>query len=156
MSRLIHIVEPTGLLLTWQPQDERAPVRTRRVVGEVQIDSNRHVVFHYLRDTEDFVEACKAGFKGFPAFHLEHGDIRQGVLESLLRRLPPRKREDFDDYLASHRLPVPFNYSDIALLGYTGARLPSDSFALLPVFSPDAVPCDYLTDVAGLRHNFQG
>jgi len=73
-----------------------------------------------------------------------------------MRRLPPRKREDFAKYLAQHGLPAPFQHSDFALLGYTGARLPSDGFALVPEFPPDELPCDYLTEVAGLRHVFNG
>ena len=113
------------------------------------------IVFRYLKHTLDFDEACKAGFKGFPAFHLKDkndNEVHQGVIESLMRRLPPRKREDFADFLAQHRLPSPFNNSDMALLGYTGARLPSDGFALVPDFSECEVPCDYLMEVAGLRH----
>ena len=82
--------------------------------------------------------------------------MRQGVRETLMRRLPPAKREDFAEFLAQHRLPSPFAYSDLALLGYTGARLPSDGFALVPEFPMDAVPCDYLMEVAGLRHVYNG
>lgn len=98
----------------------------------------------------------KAGFKGFPAFRNDGKKFDHGVLEAFIRRLPPRNREDFGDFLAQHRLPYPFNYSDIALLAYTGARLPSDGFSLVPVFRKDDVPCDYLMEVAGLRHVFQG
>ena len=152
MNILHHIVEPSRLLMTWQPQDEAAPSRTRQVIGEVCVEPDRQIVFRYLKDTPDFEEACKVGFKGFPAFRLEDVETRQGVIGSLTRRLPPRTREDFADFLAQHRLPAPFNYSDLALLGYTGARLPSDGFALVPDFSEDAVPCDYLMEVAGLRH----
>lgn len=156
MNPLRHIVEPERLLLTWQPPDENAPVRTRRIVGEVFKDTGGQVVFRYLKDSPDFEAAKAAGFKGFPAFPMEKAETRQGVIESLMRRLPPRKREDFADYLAQHRLPTPFNYSDVALLGYTGARLPSDGFSLVPVFPPDAVPCDFLLEIAGLRHIFSG
>lgn len=152
MTPLQHIVEPERLLLTWQPVDERAPVRTRRVVGEICRESNGQFVFRYLNNTPDFQSAQVAGFQGFPAFSLAQAETRQGVIESLMRRLPPRNREDFAEYLAQHRLPHPFPYSDFALLGYTGARLPSDGFALVPVFPGNAVPCDYLMEVAGLRH----
>lgn len=114
------------------------------------------MVFRYLKDSLDFEAAKAAGFKGYPAFPLDQAEVRQGVIESLLRRLPPRKREDFAEYLEQHRLPVPFDYSDFALLGYTGARLPSDGFGLVPVFRPDAVPCDFLLEVAGFRHVFSG
>lgn len=152
MNILHHIVEPSRLLMTWQPQDEASKSRTRRVIGEVCIEPGGQFVFRYLKGTPDFEEASKAGFKGVPAFRLEDTEIHQGVIESLLRRLPPRKREDFADFLAQHRLPAPFNYSDFTLLGYTGARLPSDGFALMPDFHEDTVPCDYLMEVAGLRH----
>jgi hypothetical protein len=152
MSPLQHIVEPEYLLLTWQPADEQAPARTRRVVAEIRRLPEGQAAFRYLRGTPDFVAAEDAGFRGFPAFPLDQTETRQGVLEALLRRLPPRNREDFAEYLAQHRLPHPFDHSDFALLGYTGARLPSDGFALVPVFPDNTYPCDYLMEVAGLRH----
>lgn len=154
---LRHIVEPSRLLLTWQPVDEDAPQRTRRTVGEVLCGTNdAGMVFHYLQGTPDFVAAQAAGFQGFPAFPLDSTEVRHGVHETLMRRLPPRKREDFADFLTRHRLPSPFPHSDMALLGYTGAKLPSDGFALVPEFPLDAVPCDYLMEVAGLRHVYKG
>lgn len=157
MPPLSHLVEPSRLLMTWQPSDEGAPVRTRRVVGEVVSDNAvGEVVFRYLKGTEDFKAAEAAGFKGFPAFRLEDSEIRHGVLESLMRRLPPRNREDFADYLQLHGLAAPFKLSDLALLGYTGARLPSDGFALVPEFPLDAGPCDYVMEVAGTRHVLEG
>jgi hypothetical protein len=156
MNILSHIVEPARLLLTWQPSDEQASARTRRVIGEVRIDAGGQTVFRYLKNSPDFIEAQKAGFQGVPAFDVKLDEVRQGVIESLMRRLPPRNREDFSDYLAQHRLPAPFNYSDITLLGYTGARLPSDGFALVPDFPEDVVPCDLMMEVAGLRHTYYG
>ncbi len=152
MNILHHIIEPSRLLMTWQPVNMDAPSRTRRVIGEVSRELGGQTVFRYLKDTPDFKEACNTGFKGFPAFRLEDDEIREGVIETLLRRLPPRNREDFAEFLAQHRLPSPFNFSDMALLGYTGGRLPSDGFALVPDFSQNGVPCDYLMEVAGLRH----
>ncbi len=152
MTPLQHIVEPEYLLLTWQPADELAQARTRRVVAEIRRLPEGGAVFRYLRGTPDFAAAEDAGFRGFPAFPLDQAETRQGVLEALMRRMPPRNREDFAEYLAQHRLPSPFNHSDFALLGYTGARLPSDGFALVPVFPEDAYPCDYLMEVAGSRH----
>lgn len=155
MNTMNYIVEPVRLLLTWQPIDEQATSRTRRVVGEIFAESNGNKIFRYLRDTPDFYEACKLGFNGFPAFSLNQEEIKQGVIESLMRRLPSRQREDFPEFLAQHRLPSPFVYSDVALLGYTGARLPSDGFALIPEFPKDAVPCEFLLEVAGLRHVYR-
>ncbi|MFZ4702062.1 MAG: HIRAN domain-containing protein [Candidatus Methylumidiphilus sp.] len=156
MNTLQYIIEPKRLWLTWQPPDEYASARTRRIVGELCHEDCGEVVFRYLRDSPDFNAAKLAGFKRFPAFPLHGDEIRQGVVEALMRRLPPRKREDFAEYLTQHGLPAHFQHSDFALLGYTGARLPSDGFALVPEFPPDAVPCDYLTEVVGVRHVFNG
>ncbi|MBT9499078.1 MAG: hypothetical protein IV103_18065 [Zoogloea sp.] len=152
MTALRHIVEPERLLLTWQPVDEKNPMRTRRLVGVVVRRINGQFGFRYTSELDDYKAAVAAGFQGFPAFKQQETEITQGVLEALLRRLPPRKREDFPQYLASHKLPSPFPASDFALLGYTRARLPSDGFELVPVFSPDVVPCDLFIELAGTRH----
>lgn len=153
MNPLRHIVEPVGLLLTWQPKDEQATSRTRRVVGEVRLNNDGVAEFCYLKGTADFDCAKENGFQGYPAF-TPNSDTPSttGVLESFLRRLPPRKRDDFSEFLALHRLPFPFNNSDFALLGYTGARLPSDGFSLVPIFPENSAPCDFLLEVAGFRH----
>lgn len=156
MNLLNYIVEPQRLLLTWQPSDEQALPRTRRVVGEIAANASDNFVFRYLNGTSDYEAAVRAGFKGFPAFRGDGHEFDEGVLDAFLRRLPPRNREDFEDFLTLHRLPSPFNYSDMALLAYTGAKLPSDGFSLVPDFAKDRIPCDFLMEVAGLRHVFQG
>lgn len=154
MTPLSHIVEPERLLLTWQKPDDGQEGRIRRVVGELFLDEQGQAVFRYLHGSSDLAAAEAEGFKGFPAFRPNPAtpEFHQGVVETFLRRLPPRKREDFTDYLNMHRLPSPFGYSDLALLGYTGARLPSDDFALIPQFPESTKICDYLLEVAGTRH----
>jgi HIRAN domain len=153
-SVLNHLFEPTRLLVTWQPVDERAQDRTRRIVGEVtrSPDAPDDWRFRYLVDSNDFQAALKAGFRDYPAFDIKQETFHQGVQDSLLRRLPPRKREDFPEYLAQHRLPSPFTHSDMALLGYTGGKLPSDGFSFLPDFSTATMPCDFILEVAGTRY----
>lgn len=152
MTILSHIVEPEALLLTWQPSDEHSPNRSRRVVARIKRNGGDSATFQYLVDTEDYELAIAAGFRGHPAFQLGREEIRNGVVEAFLRRLPPRKREDFSEFLALHRLPDPFIYSDFALLGYTGARLPSDGFAITPVLNVKSCPCDYIFEIAGFRY----
>lgn len=152
MTPLQHIVEPERLYLTWQPLDEGAPTRTRRVVGVVMKRAGSTMGFRYLTELADYQKAKEAGFQGFPAFKANDVEQTHGVRESFLRRLPPRNREDFADYLALHRLPSPFEYSDFALLGYTRSRLPSDGFELVPWFPATAVPIDLIVEVVGVRH----
>jgi hypothetical protein len=77
MPPLSHLLEPSRLLMTWQPSDEGAPVRTRRVVGVVLSEGQTgDVVLRYLKGTDDFQAAEAAGFKGFPAFRLEDMEIQ--------------------------------------------------------------------------------
>lgn len=151
MNTLQHLIDPRRLLLTWQPGEAAGVGRTRRVVAEVVREDDAFVL-RYLPGTQDYDVAVSAGFTGHPAFPLSTVEHRSGVEEALSRRLPPRKREDFGDFLAKHRLPNPFPLSDLALLGYTGGALPSDGFALVPDFADDDVPCDYILEVAGVRH----
>src|SRR5690606_8625305 len=107
---LTHVVEPQALLLVWQGTDESdLPNRTRRVVGKITREPGMAVKLQYLLGTTDFDAAQAQGFKGYPGFSTstpEHAS--ETVMEALMRRLPPRKREDFADYLAAHRLPIPF------------------------------------------------
>lgn len=152
---LRHIHEPSSVLLTWQPGDESGAQRTRRVVGRL-VATDGEISFQYLKGTEDFEKALANGFRGYPAFRLEDKNqtvFVQGVMDSFLRRLPPRSREDFGDYLKLHRLPDPFEFSTLALLAYTGAKLPSDGFALVPDFKDGTLPCDFILEVAGFRYH---
>lgn len=156
MNPLEFIVEPRFLLLTWQPTDETASQRTRRIVAVISPPSGGEAKFRYLKGHPDYEMARDLGFQGFPAFDLKSEETARGVMAAFMRRLPSRNREDFSAYLARHRLPTALSFSDFALLGYTGAKLPSDGFALVPMFDPGDVPCDYITEVAGLRHVYQG
>lgn len=156
MSSISHLCEPTKLLLTWQGLESSAhpEARSRYVVGELTpVYQGTEATFKYLRDTPDFLAATEYGFQGHPAFRLgANEEALPDVMQTFMRRLPPRKREDFPVYLQRHMLPDPFELSDFALLGYTGARLPSDGFALSPVFDCSELPCQLVTDLAGTRY----
>jgi hypothetical protein len=156
MARIEHLFEPLAMRLLWQPSDESGASRTRRTVGEITRDLSGLVEFRYLRNDPEFLIAEREGFKGYPAFNLKTASSREGVLDALLLRLPPRQREDFNAFLAQHSLPIPFTYSDFALLAFTGARLPSDGFSLVPVFPEALETADYITEIAGVRHVYQG
>ena len=152
MNRIQHIIEPSRLLLSWQRPIAGTERRTRRIVGEIE-RRNGGAVFRYLPERADFAKAEAEGFRGFPAFGLKQGrEFTAGVLEAFGRRLPPRKREDFREYLARFRLPETFNGSDMALLAYTGAKLPGDGFELVPDLEGVVPPLELVIEVAGFRH----
>lgn len=152
MNRIQHLIEPRRLLLCWQRPIDGTARRTRRIVGEIERGEGG-AVFRYLRDREDFAKAEAEGFRGFPAFGLKHGqEFSAGVLDAFGRRLPPRKREDFPEYLARFRLPNDFNGSEMALLAYTGAKLPSDGFELIPDLEGIDPPLELVIEIAGRRH----
>jgi hypothetical protein len=151
MRQIEHLVEPTRLWLSWQPTAPNT-ARRRRIVAEIVLVEGEPV-FRYLNQTRDYQLAKEEGFQGYPAFNRSEDEHRRGVLEALMRRLPSRKRRDFSEYLEKHRLPSDFAGSDMALLGYTGAKLPGDGFELCPDLSQASLPIETLIEVAGFwRH----
>lgn len=69
-----------------------------------------------------------------------------------MRRLPPRTRGDFSQYLEGLRLKPDVTLSDFALLGYSGAKLPSDGFSIIYPFCEVNEACELLIEAAGYRH----
>lgn len=146
MRTLEKIIEPSRLWLTWQP----LAGGTRYLVGKIDRESETYT-FNYLSETDDFILAQSKGFLGHPAFPMKDVVHTGNVLEPFLRRLPPSKRKDYAVYMKNHLLPYPFEWSDFALLGYTGAKSPADGFCLIPDFS-GVKEAEYLAEVAGTRY----
>lgn len=151
MISVQNIFEPHRLFLVWHHLMPDA-VRHRRVVGEL-IRDGEDASFRYLKDTADFEAAIDEGFIGFPAFDLKKDKLQSNALDAFLRRLPPRKREDYKEYLAQYNLPTEFSGSTFALLGYTGARLASDAFELCPDLSDAVAPLDIVIELSGVQHH---
>jgi hypothetical protein len=146
-----HFIEPQRLLLTWIPPEGQGE-RYRRVVGELyrQPDGDAHL--RYLTHTADFGKAIEQSFTGHPAFDIEQERHTHGVMQAFMRRLPPPSRDDYSAYLEGFCIGPGACLSDFTLLGYTGARLPSDGFGLVHPFDGVEGPCEFLTDVAGVRY----
>lgn len=149
MHLIEHTFTPTRLLLVWQAPDGRD--RTLLVVGELR-DQGGVVSFRYLPDTEDFRKAVDLGFVCYPAFRKHDGEYTDGVMDSFLRRLPPRSRGDFSKFLEQWRLPATATLSNFALLAYSGAKLPSDGFSVVWPLEEVKAPGEVLLEVAGFRY----
>lgn len=146
-----HIHEPKTLLLVWQPPEGTS--RVRCIVGElIREELSGVVTLKYLEGTADFRKASELGFVGYPAFSNTRKEYHNGVVDAFLRRLPPRSRGDFKNYLELLRLDVNSEFSDFALLGYSGAKLPSDGFSIINPFEDVIGPCEFVTEVAGFRY----
>src|SRR5438105_425097 len=100
MRFIEHIIELTKLLLAWQSLDEAH--RTRYIVGELN-RAEDEVNLTYLINTEDFQKAKNIGFESYPAFQ-DINKTHTHVLDAFIRRLPPRTRGDFPQYLEGIRL----------------------------------------------------
>ena len=147
------LVEPRRILMAWQPPQMDSD-RLRRVVGEVLPEAGG--TLRYAWDTDDFEAARARGFQGHPAFPIdEDRSPRVGVLAPLLRRLPPRDRSDFVEYLALFALPAQVQdrsvLSDFGLLAYTEARLPSDGFGFVNPLDEMGGGLELVTEVSGYR-----
>ena len=155
MNYVENFFEPSRLWLIWQftDGDGKGVSRTRRKVAEIVKTGNDPVVFRYLTNTSDYQAALNEKFNGYPAFKLGDETFTHNVIEAFVRRLPPRTREDFDKYLNMHRLPLNFAGSNMALLGYTGAKLPGDAFEIIPDYSDAKLPIEFMMEIAGFRYH---
>jgi hypothetical protein len=149
MNLITHIIEPQRLLLVWQGPE--GGDRSRRIVAEL-LRTNHAIELHYLTQSEDFRKARENGFEGYPAFPKTDRVYKEGVIETFMLRLPPRERSDFNKYLESQRISTAVRISDFALLGYSGAKLPSDGFSIVHPFDDVDSPCELLTEIAGFRY----
>lgn len=157
LPEIRNIQEPRKLVLAWIPSLANGPEhRTWRRVAELtRGPGDEPVTLTYLVGTPDYEEAVKRGFTGHPAFPAKQHVHKINVLESFLKRLPPRTRRDFPEYLEMFRLPADAQISDFALLGYTEARLPSDDFAILLPLEDFTTPFEVVTQVSGVRHEVE-
>lgn len=151
MNFIDHVLEPKRLLLVWQGP-EGSSRRSRYAVAELVRQSEDQVRFQYLVDTADFKNACAEGFINFPAFRKVEQIYDLGVVDTFIRRLPPRTRGDYKQYLEQFRLRPGTSISVFALLAYTGAKLPSDGFSIVDPLDDVSQAGELLIEVAGFRH----
>ncbi len=149
MHFIEHIIEPNKLLLAWQSSDEK--YRTRYIVAELNRAENEKITLTYFVNTEDFRKAQSKGFESYPAFP-DTTKTYDNVLDAFMRRLPPRTRGDFPQYLEGLRLKPVVQLSDFALIGYSGAKLPTDGFSIIHPFNNVKSACELLIEATGFRH----
>lgn len=147
-----NVFEPNRIKLIWQNAfNERD--RTNYHVADI-IKKNDTVFLSYTCDTEDFLKARELGFEGYSKFKFDSAPIIShiDVGNTFYRRLPPRSRGDFLSYLSGFGLKNHEEISSFALLGYTGATLPGDSFYCLHYYEDMPIPSEFVMHVAGFRH----
>jgi hypothetical protein len=154
-----RVAEPRRLVLAWQAPDHLGD-RFRWAVGLLDFD-DAQCVLRYLRAGAEFMsfnqgrtydQLLALDYQGYPAFNLRREVHDQGVMETLMRRLPPRTRPDFQDYERHFRLGADLDLSDFALLGQTEAKLPSDGFSVVDLLDPETDWCDLMLEIAGFRY----
>lgn len=161
MERWIdHVCEPERLLLVWEAP-LHVPDRTRWVVGELS-NAGGNIQFRYYKDASEFEsinggrtlsDLRSAGYAGYPTFKIDVDidTVRRQAISAFLRRIPSRSRADFGKYLGHFRI-ANSEISDMALLGLTMAKLPSDGFSLVNPLDVRQVECDFIIEIAGNRH----
>jgi hypothetical protein len=118
----------------------------------VQHDDDQYT-FSYNTNTDEFAAARREGFNGYPAFRLKENDFSNNVIDTFMKRLPPRKRRDFKTYLRNQCIPELFEVNNFVLMAHTGIKLPSDGFDLIPDLTATPLSFDYVTEIAGARYD---
>lgn len=154
-----HVREPKRLVLAWQAPDQFHD-RFRWAVGEL-LSVGNDFTFRYFKDEEfsrlnqarNLDQLTALGYRGFTVFRPSDDVIyKKSVLSAFLRRLPPRSRSDFPDYMQSFCLSPDVALSDFALLGITEAKLPSDGFSLVDEFRETEGRRELMVELAGHRY----
>ncbi|MEZ5862676.1 MAG: hypothetical protein R3D25_00810 [Geminicoccaceae bacterium] len=109
--------------------------------------------FRSLNRGRAFAELASLGYAGYPAFSLKRLVHDEGVLRTFMRRLPPRSRRIFQEYEHQFRLSPGLVLSGFALLGQTGAMLPSDGFSLWTRWPRKPAIAMLLLEIAGYRYH---
>ncbi|MGB1076803.1 MAG: HIRAN domain-containing protein [Bdellovibrionales bacterium] len=147
----IDIIEPERIKVVWK--NHRGDGSNFHVADLLRLN-NGNVEFLYNSDSEDFKSAKELGFEGYFAFPLKQSlSFRDGVMSVLSRRLPPRSRSDFNNFLEQWAIPKEQDISDFALLGYSRGALPGDDFSFYPYWEDYDLPCSFLIEVAGFRYS---
>lgn len=136
------------LWLIWRNGDLDAANRSRYWVGTLIKKDDEHYVFRY-NDNEEFDEAVKNGFNGFPGFEdLEQEEYRseQGLFHNISVRLPKKERDDYLDVL--NRYDLDSLDDEFMVLSRTKGRQITDNFEFVPAFDENKIEFD----VAGVRH----
>ena len=150
MGMITDPIQTRRALLTCQRPLERPGPRDRFAVAKL-LQCAQGVAFSYL-DEDSLASALEAGFRGYPGLALGDTHEADTALDVLSRRLPPRDRPDFHDFMETFGLSPQADFSDLSLLAYTGARVTSDSFGVTETFEGFDRPFRYVFDVSGYRH----
>lgn len=159
MNWIHNVAQPNQLILAWQPADIDTD-RFRWAVATLKSEESG-CVLRYLRPGSGFEEMNpgksydqlrELGYEGHPSFDLRQEVHSGDVLATFLRRLPPRGRSDFRDYLHRFRIADELEVSSLSLLGLTEARLPSDGFSFVDPLDKNILTCELMLEVAGYRH----
>lgn len=154
-------IEPRQLILAWQAPDEfRDEDRRRWEVGTVYREGPA-IRFRYFDEPEfgarnfgrTLEKLYSYGFAGYPAFKFAPGRIYASeVLETFERRIPPRSRTDFKQYLNYFSIPESVDVSLMQLLAISEARLPGDGFSLVDPLDSSMSAGEVSIEIAGYRH----
>lgn len=137
-------------LMAWQRPLDSGKRSDRFAVAEL-VQNGTCLSFRYLEDQE-LEPARQVGFTGYPGLPIGSSQLDGIAEEILMRRLPPKKRPDFGEFLRRFGLPSDENYPALTLLAYTGARQTGDGFSVCETFDGFEPPFTYVFDVAGSRH----
>jgi hypothetical protein len=152
MNEIKSIVEFNTILISWREPYIEGKQRRRYVVARL-IRNGDDADLEYLIGTEDFENATEKGFDGFKRFPISVKK-HSNVIEYFSYRLPPKKRADFDTFMKSIGLDVSLKdqISYFQLLGYSGGKLPDDTFNFHIDYSNISLPVQMYIELTGILY----
>ncbi len=155
MQLIEYIYPPTKINIIWQkPDADGISSGDRFLIGHITIEGNKSTLQYY--DSEEVKRATEKGFVGLTAFPYEKAKIWHGdIIEVLSRRLPPKTRGDFEEYLRSYGLSEKLKdeITIAELLAYTNGKVAGDGFSFFHSFENVQIPFEFSFEIAGFRYS---
>lgn len=131
------------LYLSWR----KGPGFSRHIVGVIKVNSSKKLRFSYISHAVD--RAKLEGFIPYTEFPDVEKEYSENVLDVFAQRLIKSERSDINNFFNFWEISPKKAEDKLALLAYTQAWLPTDTFEILAEFNPTKDLC-FVTDLAGL------
>lgn len=150
MSEILNkIYTPKEIYVLWQnvSQDTRMPTGKKYPVGKLIYKNENLWNLEYL-DIK-----TPLNFVGYLPYKFFPNKIYEDVKATFIKRLPPKTRTDFKEFLQGYKISEEcIDINDFALLAYTEGNLPGDNFSFVNPLTEIPIGGEFIISIAGFRY----
>ena len=146
---LSKLYRPNEILISWQNinRDCNAPGGRRVIIGKLKYITNEIWNLEYFNIDEI------PNFVGYLPYRFCANKLYENVKSAFIKRLPPKTRGDFADYLIDNNISKEcIDIDEFTLLAYTSGRIHGDNFTFINPLDTIPIGSEFIIDIAGFSH----